>query len=319
MDERALLTDFFASLDGGDVIAMTPSQAGGEQAEGHDVAREVARRRGSADPVWVFWHQQSAWVFDGNGDLTAPLLIHWGGDHDRVAAILAGVPAPLRLVDHGPRGAFGIVSDDMERRRSRGFPDVADTPAVKDRIRLITGERRQDSEWTEDEVAWMNEVLECGDRAAQGAVVRWLAGSERLTDAAYEALVGDWQRIYVAAPTDVLVWTFLRSMAARGDERLENVIEACVARPRHTFSAGVAYFLGERGDPADLPRLRQLAVTPGKYAHSPGNAPALDGWVRVTALSQGRSEADVAEEALDDPAFDAGAVKRLSRIAARTR
>ncbi len=51
----------------------------------------------------------------------------------------------------------------------------------------------------------MNAVLVHGDRGAQGYVVRWLAGSERVSEEAYETLVGDWKSIYVKAPKDALV------------------------------------------------------------------------------------------------------------------
>lgn len=319
MAERDLIHAHFAEIDRGDVIAFGARVAGGEHSEGHQVAREIARERGISDPTWVFWHQQSNWVFGGAGDLVAPLLIHWGGDHDRAAAALASLPAPLRVVDGGPEGAFEIHSDTAAARREEPFPDVADTPAVKDRIRAITAQRRTDAEWTAAELAWMNRVLEQGNRAAQGYVVRWIASSTHLTDAAYEALVADWARIYTSAPKDVLVWSLLRAMERRGDPRREEVITTCMTRSRWTFSSGVAHFLTERGDPADIPRLRELALVPGKYVHTPGNGVALRGWVTLRAADERRRESEIAREALEDPAFDPAARRALERIAERGR
>ncbi len=315
MNERAAISAYFHSIDRGDVIAFGPRQAGFTQDEGHAAAREIARHRGVDSPVWVFWHQQSSWVFDSTGNLVAPLLIHWGGDHDRVAELLAGLPSPLRVSDNGVHGAFAISSDLLEERRHSAFPDVSDTRAVKDRIRSITAQRRTDTEWTEAEINWMNTVLVHGDRAAQGYVVRWLAGSERISEEAYETLVGDWKSIYVKAPKDALVWNFLRTMNRRNDPRLDEVIDACMERPRYTFSFGVAYFLAERGDVADLPRLRRLALTPGKYPHTPGNRAALKGWVKLRAQQASQPMSAIAREALDDPEFDVAAVKELGRIA----
>ena len=161
----------------------------------------------------------------------APLLVHWGGDHDRAAALLADLPFPLRVIDGGSDGAFQIVSDAAPGRLAEPFPPVTDTPAVKDRIRRVTAERRKDSEWSDAEVDWMNAVLRGGDRAAQGYVVRHLAGSERISEEAYETLLGDWARIYVKAPKDVLVWDMLRTMERRGDPRRDEVIETCTAPP----------------------------------------------------------------------------------------
>lgn len=132
---------------------------------------------------------------------------------------------------------------------------MSDTKAVKDRIRIITARRRKAEEWSDAEVSWLNAVLAHGDRAAQGYVVRWLAGSQRMTDEAYQALVSDWARIYTKAPTDVLVTDLLNDMSRRGDARLDSVIDTCLTRTCYTFGRGVAGFLINRGDPADLPRV----------------------------------------------------------------
>lgn len=313
--ERAVIAAFFRSVDRDDVVALPPSRERFDQDEGHDEALEVARQRGIARPHWIFWHQQAAWVFDGAGNLTAPLNVNWGGDHERVAAVLSTIPAPFRVVDLGPGGVFEIHSDALAQRRLEPFPEVSDTAAVKPRLKQITAQRRKDTEWSDEEVAWMNEVLTHGEVAAQGYVVRWLAGSARLTDGAFEVLVDRWRRIYAAAPRDVLVTGLLRSLEERGDPRLDEVIEVCLGRSRYTFAYGVAMFLAGRGDPADLPRLYGLALTPGKYAHSPGNSVALDGWVRIRAAYEGRPVRDVAAEALGDPGFDEAARRRLSRLA----
>jgi hypothetical protein len=51
----------------------------------------------------MFWHRQAAASFDAQGQLTEPLRVNWGGDHDRVAELLAGLPEPFSVKDIGPR------------------------------------------------------------------------------------------------------------------------------------------------------------------------------------------------------------------------
>ncbi|HEX7825734.1 MAG TPA: hypothetical protein VF477_12580, partial [Mycobacterium sp.] len=200
-NERQSLVDYFRDIDGGDVVALPPWRAGYEKSEGHAQARGEAARRGVADPVWVFWHRQAAASFDAQGKLTAPLRINWGGDHDRVAELLAGMPEPFRVKDNGPGGVFEITSGALATRAEAPFPAVADTADVKARVQFIASrkaEERTDAEW-----AWLNRVLVDGDRAAQGYVVRHLAGAEQLTDEALETLMTDWVSIYAKSPTDV--------------------------------------------------------------------------------------------------------------------
>ena len=311
-NERQSLVDYFRDIDGGDVVALPPWQAGYEQSEGHAEARDEAARRGVADPVWVFWHRQAAASFDAEGQLTAPLRINWGGDHDRVAELLAGLPEPFRVKDNGPGGVFEITSGALATRAEAPLPAVADTADVKARIQLIASrkaEERTDAEW-----AWLNRVLVDGDRAAQGYVVRHLAGAEQLTDEALETLMTDWVSIYAKSPIDVLIWDLLRTLRTRSDPRLDDIVAKAAKRKRWTFAAGVADFLSEVGDPAGLPLLYELALTPGRYEHTPGNGAALRGWVRIRAEHEGRSVATVASEALQNNAFDAAARKALQTI-----
>lgn len=313
--ERHQLTAFFASVDHGDVIALPPDPERHDQGEGHDQAQDEANRRGVADPTWLFWHRQAAAAFDGDGNLTGPLRVNWGGDHARIAALLATLPEPFRVTDHGPGGVFEISSAAATDRAAAPFPDVADTTAVKARVKLITAhkaEERSPQEWQ-----WLNDVLVGGDLAAQGYVVRHLAGTDHLTDEALEALMGNWRRIYTKAPTDVLVWDLLRTLHRRGDPRLAETITESVKQKRRTFRSGVAAFLKELGDPAGLPILYELALEPGKYAHTPGNRMALDGWVAVRAAHEGRTKAEIATEALQDPHFDEAAQLALEKIVAR--
>lgn len=49
--------------------------------------------------------------------------------------------------------------------------------------------------------------------------------------------------------------------------------------------------------------------------HSPGNSVALKGWVTLRAAHEGRPVAEVAAEALGDPAFDEAARRRLTELA----
>ncbi|MGV0812843.1 hypothetical protein ABQF34_12865 [Mycolicibacterium boenickei] len=311
-NERQVLVNYFRDIDGGDVVALPPWQAGYDQSEGHDEAREEATRRGVADAVWMFWHRQAAAAFDAQGQLTGPLRINWGGDHHRVAQLLAGLPEPFRVKDNGAGGVFEITSTAVATRAEAPFPAVADTAEVKARVKLITSqkaEERTDAEW-----AWLNRVLVDGDRAAQGYVVRHLAGAEQLTDEALETLMADWVSIYAKSPTDVLIWDLLCTLRKRSDPRLDDLVAKAAKRKRWTFAAGVAHFLSEVGDPAGLPLLYELALTPGPYEHTPGNGAALRGWVRIRAEHEGRSVADVASEALRDPAFDAAARNGLQKI-----
>ncbi|WP_114558976.1 hypothetical protein [Desertihabitans aurantiacus] len=312
--ERALLTAFFRSVDIGDVVALPPSGRL-DQSEGHDEARAEAARRGIERPHWLFWHTQAAAAFDADGQLTGPLRINWGGDHARVAEVLSRLPEPFEVTSHGPDGVFEITSRAVADRAGEPFPDVTDTAAVKARIALVTArpaEQRTEAEW-----AWLNEVMVGGDVAAQGYVVRWLVDPDRLTDEALEALLARWPQIYSAAPKDVLVWRFLTALHRRGHPALEDVVATSVRRRGWTFQSGVAHFLAELGDPDRLPTLYQLALTPGRSAHTPGNGAALDGWLRIRAASEGRELRDVAAEALTDPAFDPAARRRLQRVVDR--
>lgn len=317
MSERQQLREFFASIDHGDVIALPPDSERFDQGEGHDQAQDEADRRGVASPTWLFWHRQAAHVFDDNGDLTGPLRINWGGDHARVGALLATLPEPFRVTDNGPGGVFEISSAAETDRASSPFPDVTDTAAVKARIKLITA--RKAGERTPAEWQWLNDVLIGGDLAAQGYVVRHLAGTDHLTDEALEALMSNWRRIYTKAPTDVLVWDLLRTLHRRGDPRLADTITESAQPKRWTFRAGVAHFLTELGDPAGLPILYELALEPGKYEHTPGNRTALQGWVEVRAAHEGRTMTEIATEALADPNFDVAARRALEKIVARGR
>ncbi len=315
--ERALLTSFFRSVDTGDVVALPPPGDRFDQSEGHAEAREVAARRGIGRPHWLFWHRQAATVFDADGQLTGPLRINWGGDHDRVAAVLAGLPAPFEASSTGPDSVFLITSRETAGRAAAPFPDVTDTAAVKARIKLVTA--RPAAERSEAEWQWLNDVLVGGELAAQGYVVRHLVDPDRLTDEALQVLLERWPQIYGAAPEDVLVWRFLTVLHQRGLPQLEQVITTSAKRKRWTFQAGLAHFLAELGDPARLPLLHQLAQTPGRYEHTPGNSPALRGWLRIRAAHEGRPLAEVAAEALDDPGFDAAARRALRRVVERGR
>ncbi|MVA75018.1 hypothetical protein GC722_03095 [Auraticoccus sp. F435] len=313
--ERALLTSFLRSVDVGDVVALPPDPARLDQSEGHDEAREVARRRGIARPHWLFWHSQAATAFDADGQLTSALRINWGGDHARVAEVLAGLPEPFEVTSTGPDGVFLVTSTRIGERAAAPFPDVQDTAAVKARVELVAA--RPVAERSEAEWSWLNAVLVGGELAAQGYVVRHLVDPDRLSDEALEVLLARWPQIYGAAPADVLVWAFLRVLHRRGLPQLEEAVATSASRRGWRFQAGLAHFLTELGDPARLPLLRQLALTPGRYAHTPGNGPALRGWLRIRADHEGRPVAEVAAEALRDPAFDAAARRALEKIVQR--
>lgn len=311
--ERRLLTSFFAAIDGGEVIALSPDRERYDQSDGHDEARQEAQRRGVDRPVWLFWHHQADGAFDASGALTSALRVNWGGDHDRVAALLAGIPEPFVVTDNGPGGVFEIASTQTAVRAAAPLPEVTDTAAVKARIRLVT--ERDEASRSPAEWQWLNDVLVGGDVAAQGYVVRHLAGSEHLRDDAFDALMTNWARIYAKAPDDVLVSDLLSTLHARHDPRLEEVIATSVKRKRYTFRSGVSYFLAELGDPARLPLLYELAQTPGEYEHTPGDGAALRGWLDISAAQQARPVEEVATEALDDPNFDAAARRELRRVA----
>lgn len=240
------------------------------------------------------------------------MRINWGGEHRRVAELLSGLPEPFRVKDNGPGGAFEITSAAVATRAAAPFPAVSETEEVKARIKLITSqgtEQRTAAEW-----ACLNSVLFDGERAAQGYVVRHLARADQLTAEALETLVADWASIYSKAPKDVLIWDLLRTLRKRSDSRLDDIVTAAAGRKRWTFAAGVAHFLAEVGDPAGLPVLYQLALTPGRYEHTPGNGPALRGWVSIRAEHERRSVADVASDALQDNAFDAAARRAFQKI-----
>ena len=311
-NERARLAEFFRSINTNDVIALPPDPERHNQSDGHHEARQEASAREIADPQWLFWHRQAAASFDNLGQLTAPLRINWGGDHARIAALLATLPEPFQAIDNGPGGVFEITSAAMAPRAAAPFPDVTDTAATKARIQRITAHEPSAGEWR-----WLNDVLVGGELPAQGYVVRHLAGTDHLTDEAFDALMANWAKIYTEAPTDVLVRGLLMTLRERHDGRLDEVIADCVKRQRWTFQSGVAHFLTEVGAPEGLPLLYELALTPGKYTHTPGNGAALRGWLKLRAGHEGRPVAEVAVEALGDPNFDAAARVELEKIVAR--
>lgn len=316
MTDRSSLRAFLAEVDGGDVIALAPSGAIYDQGDGHEEARRVAQQRGVADPVWLFWHQQAAASFDATGDLAAPLRINWGGDHARVAAVLARLPERYRVVDHGPGGVFEIERVDAAERASEPYPDPTDpsaTKAVKARIQRVTsrGHVPTPADWS-----WLNRVLVEGDVTVQGAVVRWLAGSPELTETAFETLMAGWAAIYTKAPTDVLITDLLRTLHARGDARLGEVVATAARRKRWTFFSGVSHFLAEHGGPEHEALLLELAQRPGEYAHTPGDRTAIDAWLRVRSEVLGVPVATLALVAVPDPGFDRAARRHLVQRAA---
>lgn len=321
-DEKSRIAKFLRTIDADDLIALAPSSGRFDQEEGHDEARQVAAARGIDNPSWVFWHRQSAWVFDANGDLVSGLLMHWGGDHDRVLTALTALPAPFRVIDHGPGGAFEIVSDSTDARRNANFPDVADTKAVKARIKAITGpvERRKPETWTPAELGWFESVLLQGDLAAQGAVVGWITKSPKVSVAALDHLVENWTSIYSKAPKWVLVSDLLCELDRRSDPRLDTLLDGMEKRKAWVYRAGASDFLAERllanprGDTAeaDLERLARFAHDPGRYPHLPGNIIALDGLVEALVLREGKSEAEVAAALLEDATFDEAARNALA-------
>ena len=323
--ERSLILEFLQSIDTGDFIALAPSRERFDQSEGHHEARQVAAERGITNPSWVFWHDQSDWVFDTNGNLVSGLLLHWGGDHDWVLAALSKISAPLRVLDHGQGGAIKIVSDAMEARLKADFPNVADTRAVKARINAITGpvERRKPETWTPEELAWFEDVLVQGDLAAQGAVVGWLTKSPELSEVSVDHLVANWTSIYPKAPDWVLVADFLRQLDRRGDPRLEALLDIAENRKGYVFRAGASQFLTDRlqADPhgamadSDLERLARFAHDPGRYTHTPGNGMALRGLIEVMALRGNQSKAEVAASLLTDRTFDVSALNELNKWA----
>ncbi|MBD0021966.1 hypothetical protein GII33_20915 [Gordonia pseudamarae] len=323
--ERSLIVDFLRSIDVGDFIALAPSRERFDQDEEHDEARRIADERGVADPGWVFWHHQSDGVFDINGNLTSGLRLHWGGDHDKVLTALAAIPAPLRIIDHGPGGAIEVVSDATQSRLTADFPDVADTTAVKARIKAITGpvSRRKPETWTLDEHAWFEDVLVHGSIAAQAAVVGWITESPDLSDASLDYLVANWTSIYTKAPGWVLISSLLRQLDRRDDPRLDDLLDIAEKRKGYAFRAGASLFLVDRlrADPhgaaaqADLERLARFAHDPGRYDHTPGNGIALRGLVKILALRDNRTEAEVAVTLLSDTTFDASARNQLAEFA----
>lgn len=323
--ERSRIVEFLGEIDADDLVALPPSRERFDQQEGHAEARQVAAARGIADPSWVFWHHQSEWVFDANGDLSAGLLLHWGGDHERVLAALTAIPAPLRVIDHGAGGAFEIVSDHAEARRTADFPDVSDTKAVKARIQAITGPvaRRKPDTWTPEELAWFERVLLEGELPAQSAVVGWITKSPGLSAEGVDHLVANWTSIYPKAPNWVLITDLLHLLDQRGDERLNAMLDIAEKRRGYVFRAGASLFLTDRlrANPhaataeADLERLARFAHDPGRYEHTPGNGIALRGLVEMLALRRGQQQSDIAAALLQDSTFDASARNALNKIA----
>lgn len=324
-NERDVIVKFLRAIDGGDLIALAPSRDRFDQEEGHHEARQLATARGIADPSWIFWHQQSDWVFDAYGNLVSGLLLHWGGDHERVLTALAEIPPPLHVIDNGLNSAFEIVSDDAEARINADFPSVTDTKAVKARINAITGpvERRDPGTWTPQELAWFESVLIQGDLAAQSAVVGWITKAPQLSPAAVDHLVANWTSIYPKAPDWVLVADLLRQLDRLDDPRLDSLLDLAEKRKGHVFRAGASLFLVDRlrsephgvSSDADLERLARFAHDSGRYAHTPGNGIALRGLVEVLALRENSSRAEIASVLLQDTTFDASARTELNKMA----
>lgn len=312
--DRTLLIEYFADIDDGDLIALPPSGNLGEQDDGHDLARRMAAQRGIADPSWVFWHTQAGASFDSSGNLVEALRLNWGGDHDLVARALRNLPKPLTARSTGAGGVFLVERSDAADLAAAPYPALDDPTAVKSRIRRITA---HGNVATEVDWAWLNTVLEHGDTVLQGAVVRYLAGSSHLTDGALEAVMRNWVSIYAKAPTDVLIWSLLRTLDQRQDPRLAEVIAAAAKRTRWTFYSGVSHFLEERGGPEHEELLYTLAQRPGRYDHTAGDAPAIRAWLKVRSAASGRAIEDLVSEALADPGFDGGARRALADEAQR--
>ncbi|MGY5764916.1 hypothetical protein ACXET9_06930 [Brachybacterium sp. DNPG3] len=112
------------------IVLPPPTRSRYTQGDGHDDAAELFADRGlDAGTSYAFWSWQRHEVFDADGMLTGPLMLHWGGDHAAVRAGLGTGPEGFEILDGGPTGAFAL--DRIAVRDADGLPDPDDAAGVR--------------------------------------------------------------------------------------------------------------------------------------------------------------------------------------------
>lgn len=306
--DRKALAAFLKTLNTDDLIALKPDWSRGTQTDGHTDAAEVAEQRGiTGDYDVIFWHQQSDdRAFDRMGQLVAPLMLHWGGDHDRLASLLAAIGQPYRVIDNGPDQAFAVTSTELDRWREQ-FPAPSDSSAVATRAKWLGNQERED--WTEADWRWLNEVVRDGNTSARARVANWLVRSpEHLDDDALDALVEDWVAVCKAAGDDAEPGWLLDVLHERGDERYDQVLTQCLKQRGWRFRWGAAGALGRHGDEQVIATLYSLATAKArKNDPIAANPPAITAWLGLRSRTEGRPVHELALAALGDDHFDASA------------
>lgn len=317
MNDRKALATFLKSLDSDDLIALKPDYSRGTQTDGHTDAAEVAQERGiTGDYDVLFWHAQSdSRAFDRMGQLVSPLMLHWGGDHARIAALLAGIPEPYLVADQGPEEAFAITSTELDRWTDV-FPMPTDASEVAARVQWLDNQGRDT--WTDADWRWLNDVLREADTRNKSRVADALVKNpDHLDDDALAVLLADWVAIYKAAGDDGEPGGLLELLHARGDDRYDQTLADCLKQRGWRFRWSVAAVLGRHGGPESVATLYSMATAKARQPTTiAANPPAIRSWLKVRSAAEGRDLAEIALEALADPKFDAPAREDLLEEAA---
>ncbi|MEV0646350.1 hypothetical protein AB0I28_13900 [Phytomonospora sp. NPDC050363] len=126
-------------------------------------ARELLAKRGlPATTSFAYWLKQRGSAFDYYDSLKTGLVLHWGGDHEVVRAVLGDGPSGFAIADGGADGPF--VLDKAVILDAEGFPDPDDAVGVRQLLERLAPEDRKVRELpveplTEAEEAWLHARL----------------------------------------------------------------------------------------------------------------------------------------------------------------
>ncbi len=302
--DRSRLEAFFRTLDGGSFIALPPSTRRITQSAGHEDAAEKAHKRKLATGAYsyVFWHKQShERAFDKEGNLVAPLLLHWGGDYETVRAALANAPEGLAIEARGEESAFevrpGLVGSAGKPRDGAG---VTNERAVRARLLALP----DGGELQAEDARWLREVVAGGPVSA-------------ILPALYELVVHDAELSadLVTQATDRVQADVPAALAGAEEHRATHALETLLQRLHDAGETTRQQALAEacrasKKPPAVHAYAKTLRLSPTPEAHKeagrllrskpPVDAAALASFILIGARLHDRPAADVALEMASD-------------------